>query len=112
MKLGAALSKREFDLLKVTKTKSTLLSEYSSMSYEDYLKIREYTTATLKKDSSVDKNDLQDNTYFVLDTNKKGNLYIIGQYVDGDKVYPIKIDDCGVFKQDNYKAISRTKKLV
>lgn len=103
MKLGGTLSKQEFDLLKCSKTKNTLLSECSTMSYEDYLKIREYTTATLKKASSVNKTDLQNNTYFTLDIDKKGNLYIIGQYVDGDSVYPIKIDDCGVFKQDNYK---------
>ncbi len=103
LKLGSTLSKQEFDLLKLNKAKSTLLSEYSTISYEDYLKIREYTTTTLKKASSVNKKILQDNTYFVLDTDKKGNLYIIGQYVDGDKVYTIKIDDCGIFKQHNYK---------
>ena len=34
LKLGATLSKQEFDLLKLNKAKSTLLSEYSTISYE------------------------------------------------------------------------------
>lgn len=104
MKLGGTLSKQEFESLKLSNSKDTLLSEISeTLSYEDYLKIREYTTVCLKKASSVDKENLKYKTYFILDTDKNGKLHIIGQYVKENIIYPIKIDDCGVFKQDNYK---------
>lgn len=104
MKLGGTFSKQEFEILKLNTSKNTLLSEIpQTLSYEDYLKIREYTTVCLKKASSVDKENLKDKTYFILDADKNGNLHIIGQYVNGNNIYPIKIDDCGVFKQDNYK---------
>lgn len=104
MKLGGTLSKQEFENLKLNNNRNTLLSEIpKTLSYEDYLKIREYATVSLKKASLVDKENLKDKTYFILDTAKNGKLNIIGQYVYKNNIYPIKIDDCGVFKQDNYK---------
>lgn len=104
MKLGGTLSKKEFEKLKLNNSKNTLLSEIpETLSYEDYLKVREYTTATLKKASSIDKENLKYKTYFILDADKNGKLHIIGQYVNGNNIYPIQIDDCGIFKQDNYK---------
>lgn len=104
MKIGGTLSKQEFENLKLNNNKDILLSEISeTLSYEDYLKIREYTTASLKKISSIDKENLQYKTYFILDTDENGKLHIIGQYVNRNNIYPIKIDDCGIFLQDNYK---------
>lgn len=104
MKLGGTLSKQEFESLKLNNSKDVLLSEIpETLSYEDYLKVREYTTVNLKKASSIDYDNLKSKTYFILDTDKNGKLHIIGQYVNGNNIYPIKIDDCGVFKQDNYK---------
>lgn len=104
MKLGGTLSKKEFENLKINRCKDTLLSEISEdLSYEEYLKVREYTTVMLKKESSIDKENLKSKTYFILDSNTRGKLYITGQYVNGNNIFPIKIDDCGIFKQDNYK---------
>lgn len=104
MKLGGTLSKQEFESLKLSDSNNTLLSEIpETLSYEEYLKVREYTTVFLKKASSADKENLKDKTYFILDADKNGKLHIIGQYVHGNNIYPIKINDCGTFKQDNYK---------
>lgn len=104
MKIGGTLSKREFENLKLSNSNNTLLSEISeNLSYEDYLKFREYTTVSLKKESFIDKETLKDKTYFMLAPDKKGKLQIIGQYVNENNIYPIKVNDCGIFKQDNYK---------
>lgn len=104
MKLGATLSRQEFEKQKRDNTRDTLLSEIpENLSYEDYLKIREYTTVRLRKASSIDYEHLKDSTYFILDTDKSGNLHIIGQYSYANNIYPIKIEDCGIFKQNNYK---------
>ena len=104
IKLGGTLEKQEFESLKLSNDRETLLSEISeTLSYENYLKIREYTTACLKRESTVNTKNLKEKTYFILDIDTKGKLYIIGQYVNGNNIYHIKIDDCGVFKQDNYK---------
>lgn len=46
---------------------------------------------------------MRNKTYFILDTDKTGKFHIIGQYVNGNNIYPIKVDDCGVFKQTNFK---------
>lgn len=104
MKLGGTLSKQDFENLKLNNNRNTLLSDISqNLSYEDYLKIREYTTVKLKNESSIDTENLKDKTYFSLDFDKNGKLYIWGQYVYKNNIYPIKIDDCEIFKQDNYK---------
>ena len=104
MKIGGTLSKQELERLRLRNNKDDLLFEIpETLSYEEYLKIREYTTVCLKRASSVDKEKLKNKTYFVLDTDKNGKLYIIGQYVQGNDIYPIKIEDCGVFKQDSYQ---------
>lgn len=104
IKIGGTLSKQEFESYKLNNSKDTLLSEIpEDLSYEEYLKAREYATVRLKKISSVDKENLENKTYFILDANNNGKLYIIGQYVKKNKIYPIKIDDCGIFKLDNYK---------
>lgn len=104
MKIGGTLSKSEFEKLKLSNSNNTLLSEIpENLSYEDYLKVREYTTVSLKKIPFLGKKALKNKTYFILDADKKGKLQIIGQYVNENNIYPIKVDDCGVFKQDNYK---------
>jgi len=104
MKLGGTLSKQEFESIKLNNSKDTLFSEIpNTLSYEDYLKVREYTTINLKKLSSVNKENLKDKTHFILDTDKNGKFYIVGQYVNGDGIHPIKVDDCGVFLQEHYK---------
>lgn len=103
IKLGGTLSKIEFYKLKQSDENYTFLSEISdNLTYENYLKIREYSTVALKKLSCIDKNAKKNNTYFILDIDEKGKLYIVGQYFKDNKSYSIKINDCAVFKQDNY----------
>lgn len=103
MKLGGTLSKSEFENIKLNNNNDTLISKFSKdSSFEDYLRIREYTTVFLKKASSVDTETLKDKTHLILNIDKKGKFYITGQYVDQDKLYPIKLSDCGIFKQEHY----------
>ena len=104
MKLGATLSRQEFEKIKLNNTKIALLTDDSeSISYDEYLKIREYTTAILKREKFVNKENLKNKSYFMLDINKEGKIYIIGQYVDKNIIYHIKLEDCGVFLQEKYK---------
>lgn len=104
MKIGATLSREEFYVHKLKNSKETLLSEIpKELTYEEYLKIREYTTARLKSQDCINEEEIKDKNYFILDINKQGKLYIIGQYVNESKKYPIILQDCGFFKQENYE---------
>ena len=104
MKIGATLSREEFYIYKLKNRKDTLLSELSKeLTYEEYLKMREYTTAHLIPQDYVNEQEIKDRNYFILDVNSQGKLYIIGQYVDESKKYPIILQDCGFFKQDHYE---------
>lgn len=102
MKLGGTLSKKEFMEVK-DKNNISLLCDFSEMPFEEYLKYREYTTVAIKKASSINKNALKNSTYFMLEKDQNGKLYIIGQYVTQKQIFQIKFEDCGFFKQDNYK---------
>lgn len=102
MKLGGTLSRQKFEQFKLTNN-IALLCDISEMSYEDYFKIREYITVTIKKLSTLDKNNFKNRTYFILKKNTEGQLYIIGQYVTKNQILQIKLEDCGFFKQEAYK---------
>ena len=104
MKIGATLSREEFYVYKLKNSKGTLLSELpKDLTYEEYLKMREYTTARLKPQDCINEEEIKDGNYFILDVYSQGKLYIIGQYVDESKKYPIMLQDCGFFKQENFE---------
>jgi hypothetical protein len=99
MKIGGTLSKDEY----LNTNKSTLFSYLpNNLSYEDYLKYREYTTTSIRRESDINKDELINKTYFIL-SEVNGNLKLSGQYVYNNKIYHIELDDCGFFKQDNFK---------
>ncbi len=103
IKLGGTLSKQEFEILKNHQNQDTLFSVLpQNLSFEDYLRVREYTTATLKKLSSIHTETWKNKTHLILNVDNDNCLSITGQYVIQNKKYPIKLSDCGIFKQDNY----------
>lgn len=103
MKIGGTLSKIEYENMKSNNNGKHLLADISKFSsYKEYLTIREYVTAQLKKFSDFTHKELEDNTFFMLDVDKNNKLYIVGQYIVGENKYKIRINDCGFFKQGNY----------
>lgn len=103
MKIGGTLSKKEFEHIKENNIESNLLADIDEFtSFEEYLKVREYVTVKLNKVSDFSDKELSNNTFFKLDTNNGGKLYIVGQVICDENKYEIRIDDCGFFKQGNY----------
>lgn len=100
--MGATLSKKEFEQLKLDNSRKHLLDDNINITYEDYLKNREYTTTKLIKISNINIEELENKTYFILKENLNGEFFIEGQYVYKQEKYPIKLEDCGIFVQEKY----------
>lgn len=100
MKLGGTYSKDEFEIHKKKKDINHLEGNIENLTYEDYLKQREWVTARSIKQSKVNIN-LDSTTYFKLDINEFGKFKIIGQYIDKNNVKNIiEINDVGVFNRE------------
>ena len=96
MKLGGTKSREHFEFAK--KNMPDL-----DMTYEEYLKNREYVTSQIFKESDLSQEDRDNTTYFCLKITDDGNFKIEGQYVGNDgTIYPINLSDVGIFKQGNY----------
>lgn len=96
IKLGGTLSKEQFEFAKRNMS-------IQNISYEDYLKNREYVTTQIFKTSDLSLEERDNETYFILEIRNDGKLVIKGQYIteEGAK-YPIELDDTGIFMQGSY----------
>ena len=71
VKIGGTLSKIEYENMKSNNNGKHLLADISKFSsYKEYLTIREYVTAQLKKFSGFTLNELEYNTFFLVDVDK------------------------------------------
>ncbi|HOZ54072.1 MAG TPA: radical SAM protein [Bacilli bacterium] len=99
MKIGGTLSEEEFESLK---TSGDLLADFPNITYEEYLRNREWATAQIFRKSSMTE-EIKNSTYFELCFDNNGSFYISGQYVDSSgQKQAIRINDIGIFKQGNY----------
>lgn len=96
MKLGGTLSREQFESAKKNMPDK-------NMSYEEYLKNREWVTTQIFKESDLSQKDRDSTTHFHLKTTDDGKFTIVGQYISEDRsIYPIELGDTGIFKQGNY----------
>jgi len=92
MKFGGTYSIKEFEE-----------SPYSeNMTYEEYLKNREWATTQIYRMSEFPES-IADDSYLKLGVNEHGDFYLYGQYVDKQgNSYKIKLNDIGMFQQGSY----------
>lgn len=102
MKIGGALSKKEFEELKSNKSSHNLaVKDISEMSYLDYLKNREWVTTQIFRESELV--DVVTKTFFKLKVDNEGKFGIVGQFVNSNgEVMPVELDDVGIFMQGKY----------
>lgn len=103
IKLGGTLSREEFQQMqKYENIKYLANDNVMKMSYEDYLKNREWVTTPIFKKSSITPQILED-SFLALDNSKDGRLSICGQYIDRNgKKQTFKLNDTAIFLQGNY----------
>lgn len=100
IKLGGTYSKKEFKYHKKNKDFKHLEGDIQNLTYEDYLKNREWVTARIVEQSKIDF-DFNSLTYFKLETNEQDKFIITGQYIDKDGVkHSIYLDDVGIFNKE------------
>lgn len=103
IKIGGTLSKEEFkEIQENGKVQYLADDNVKEMSYEEYLKNREWVTAPIFSKSSITSEILED-SFLALDYSKDGRLSICGQYIgkDGQK-QTFKLNDTAIFLQGNY----------
>lgn len=102
MKLGGTLSKAEFEYFRNNGMINHLIGDISNLTYEKYLEQREWATAGIITESSINS-QIESDTYFKLQYDKDGRFKIIGQYKDKTgMIFPIELDDVGIFLQGKY----------
>lgn len=102
IKLGATLSKKQFDNLKIKGNANNLFIKLTeSSSYNQYVTIREYVTTSINEED--EKKEENDNiNYLSLNIDENNRFYLEGQYVYKNKKYPIIIYDIKIFNQNKY----------
>lgn len=103
IKLGATLSKKQFEKLKIQGNSKNLFVNLSNFSlYDEYVKIREYVTTAIKIKKIEEIKDNKIN-YFILDMDKNNKFYLKGEYTYKNRKYKINISDIKIFNQDRYE---------
>lgn len=103
IKLGASLSKKQFENLKRQGNSDNLFINLNNFSsYSEYVKIREYVTTAIKikKIEEVEGNSIN---YFILNIDKNNKFHLKGEYTYKNKKYKINISDIKIFNQDKYE---------
>lgn len=92
MKFGGTMTIEEFE--------NSPMSD--NITYEEYLKNREWATTQVYKVSELTE-EMKLGSYLTLDIDDKGDFGLIGYYVDKNgNQYKLKTNDVGVFKQGSY----------